>query len=96
MRLRLTERALRDLQGIEAVIEERNPAVLGNVMARITLAINRLALFPNLGRPLKKRPNTRQIAIAGLPFVIVYRFSDETVDVLTVFHTSQNPDNKVM
>ncbi len=93
MRLRLTVRALRDLESIEAYIEKENPAVAHSVMSQIAQAFDWLCLFPNLGRR-SDRPGTRQMAIPGLPLVIVYRLAGETIDVLTVFHSAQHPDKK--
>jgi toxin ParE1/3/4 len=43
---------------------------------------------PNRGRPGRK-PNTRELIISGLPFVIIYRVGQEAVGVARILHTSQ-------
>ena len=44
--------------------------------------------MPNRGRPGRK-PNTREMIISGLPFVIIYRVGQEAIEVARILHTSQ-------
>ena len=44
--------------------------------------------MPNRGRPGRK-PNTREMIISGLPFVIIYRVGQEAVEIARILHTSQ-------
>ena len=47
-----------------------------------------LHAMPNRGRP-GRRPNTREMIISGLPFVIIYRVGQEAVEITRILHTSQ-------
>jgi plasmid stabilization system protein ParE len=38
---------------------------------------------------LPAKPNTREMIISGLPFVIIYRVGQEAVEVARILHTSQ-------
>ena len=95
MRLKLTARALRDLANLTSYIavEQQNPQAAWSVLERIELALERIQTMPYIGRECAL-PNTRELVIANLPFSVVYRVRTDTVEVLTVFHTSQDPDKK--
>ena len=96
MKLRLTARAYRDLVNITSYIaeEQQNPPAARVVLERIEQAFKRIQSMPNIGRE-SARPDTRQLTIAKLPFSIVYRVRNDTIEVLTVFHEAQDPDNKL-
>jgi len=49
-----------------------------------------LAQFPESGRP-GRVAGTRELVLAGLPFIIPYRVRGEEVQVLRFFHTSRKP-----
>jgi toxin ParE1/3/4 len=51
-------------------------------------AVNRLAEFPNIGH-IGRKPGTSELVIYGLPFVAVYRFKSDTIEVLRILHGSQ-------
>jgi toxin ParE1/3/4 len=57
---------------------------------RIQVAANRLADFPEMGRPGRKR-GTRELVIAGTPFLAVYRISAKQAEVhiLRLLHGAQ-------
>jgi len=44
--------------------------------------------LPNRGRPGRK-PGTREVTVAGLPFVIIYRVGDDAVEIARILHGSQ-------
>ena len=88
MRLRYTRLALADLEEAHAFIRAENPRAAKAVMARIREAVDRLGTFPDSGRPGRVR-GTRELIVAGTPFVIAYRVTAETVDVLAVIHASR-------
>ena len=95
MKLRLTARAYRDLVSITSYIaeEQQNPQAARVVLDRIERTFTRIQTMPYIGRT-SVRPDTREFTIAKLPFSVVYRIRTDTVEVLTVFHTSQHPDKK--
>ena len=55
---------------------------------RMEAAVRRLAAFPESGR-VGRVPTTREVVVAGTPFVIVYRLSEGEIRVLRVLHGAQ-------
>ena len=66
-----------------------NPAVAERVYWEIVRTAEKLPEFPALGRP-GRHPETRELSIAELPYLIVYEVSPEKVTILAVFHTSRD------
>jgi toxin ParE1/3/4 len=88
MRLRFTARASRNLASIAAYIANDNPAAAARVGPRIRSACELLMNFPEMGRP-GVRPNTREISLPGLPYIIVYRLARDQLVILGVYHERQ-------
>ena len=44
--------------------------------------------FPNMGRP-GRVAGTRELALAPLPFIVVYRVKDDRVEIARVLHGAQ-------
>jgi toxin ParE1/3/4 len=88
VRIVWTELALASLALIRQYIDTDNPRAARAVSDRIKRAVRQLEIFPQVGRPAL-RAGTRELVIAGLPYVVVYRIGDNRVEVLRVFHTKQ-------
>ena len=88
MEITFTRPALRDLEHIHAFIARDDPGRAYEVLANIRVAINRLALYPALGRPGKKA-GTRELIVPRLPYKVPYRVRSEKVLILRVLHTRQ-------
>lgn len=85
----IAEPAARDLEGIVDYIALDDPAAAESVYRGIVQAARRLPQFPALGRP-GRHPETRELSLSGLPYLIVYEVSAEAVTILAVFHTSRD------
>lgn len=85
----ITEPAARDLEGILDYIALDNPVAAKVVYERIVQAAEKLPEFPALGRP-GRHPDTRELSIPGLPYLIAYAVSAEAVTILAVFHMSRD------
>ncbi|WP_071797419.1 type II toxin-antitoxin system RelE/ParE family toxin [Natronohydrobacter thiooxidans] len=85
----ITEPAARDLERIVDYVALDNPVAAERVYRGIVSAAERLPEFPALGRP-GRHPETRELSVADLPYLIVYEVGSETVTLLAVFHTSRN------
>jgi hypothetical protein len=48
-----------------------------------------LALFPNGGR-IGRIAGTRELVLAPLPYIVVYRVNPDSVDIVRIFHSAQN------
>ena len=93
MKLRLTTRAYNDLEALAAYIEQESPTAARRVIERIEATLRLLQTAPLMGRR-GARPGTHEFPVRGLPFLIVYRIAVDTIEVLTIFHTSQDPAKK--
>ena len=62
------------------------------VLDRILASVGHLEKFPSMGRS-GRVPGTRELVIAGLPFVIPYVIDRGEVAILRVYHTSQDWPN---
>ncbi len=51
-------------------------------------AVDSLADFPNIGR-VGRRPGTFELVISSLPFLVVYRLKDATVEIIRILHGAQ-------
>lgn len=85
----IAEPAARDLEGIVDYIALDNPVAAERVYRGIVSAVEKLPEFPVLGRP-GRHPETRELSIADLPYLIVYEVGSEAVTILAVFHTSRD------
>ncbi len=87
MKVRWLKGGTRSLRAVHARIALRNPAAAGRVVQRIRMSVDRLQAFPASGRT-GQVPGTMELVITNLPYIVVYRISEETVDILRVFHTA--------
>lgn len=51
-------------------------------------AADALSVMPFRGR-VGRKSGTRELIVAGLPFVIVYRVGQQTVEIVRILHGSQ-------
>jgi len=85
MRIAWTIRAVHDLGSLRAYIARDDPTAAAAVAARICEAVERLADFPASGRP-GRLPDTRELVVAGTPFILPYRVRENGVEILAVIH----------
>lgn len=89
MNVNFTPQAIADLHNIRDYIAGHNEAAAGRVISRIRQAAQMFELFPEIGR-IGDVEGTREFAIPGLSYIIVYRIASVTdVDVLTILHDRQ-------
>ena len=88
MRLLWLHSAVLDLHQIREYIQRDNPAAAQATGARIEAAVTGLARFPEMA-PVGEVPGTRELAIPGLPYFVVYRSNGDAVQILRVLHGKQ-------
>lgn len=95
MKLRWTRPSLNDLSEIHAYIAEQNPKAALNVARIIRAQAEGLTAHPLMGRS-GRIEGTRELIVSGYPYMIAYRVTKETVDLLAVRHMArswpENPD----
>ena len=79
--------ALRSLAEIRAYIGTQNPSAANRVAVQLVAACDRLEYLPERGRP-GLVPGTRELVVIW-PYVIVYRIHAENVEILNIWHGSQ-------
>ncbi len=85
MRLKWTHAASGDLDSVERYIGRANPGAAIETVLEIIRHAGMLAEHPGIGRPGRVE-GTRELVIAGLPYVVAYVHRGDTVTVLRVLH----------
>jgi toxin ParE1/3/4 len=88
MRVIWSRRAIRHLTHVRDYTALENPESAKEVAARTLEAVDRLATYPNLGRP-GRQPGMRELILPRTPYIIPYRIRGERVELIAVFHGRQ-------
>ncbi|MGH8129210.1 MAG: type II toxin-antitoxin system RelE/ParE family toxin [Gammaproteobacteria bacterium] len=89
MRIAFAAAARRDLKGIVNYIAQDNAAAAVKVADAIRAAVARLADFPEMGH-VGRLPDTRELVVASLPYVIVYHVARDALTIIAVFHGARD------
>jgi len=89
MDIRWTPEANSNLEQIGLRIARDNPEAALKTIGIIFERIEQLAIFPHRGRS-GRDPGTRELVLAPLPYVAVYRVTDSVVEVLHIWHGAQS------
>ncbi len=80
--------ARRDLIAIADYLAADNPEAALAVIDRIDEAVANLADHPRMGRP-GRVSGTRELVVAGLPYIVPYRLREHRVQILRVLHAAR-------
>lgn len=94
MRVRWLRRALANMDAEAEYIAEDNPAAAGRVVLRILRAVDLLRKNPAMGRA-GRVAGTRELVIAGTPYIVSYRVRGEALEILRVFHAARKWPEKL-
>jgi toxin ParE1/3/4 len=83
-----SRRAIRHLVNLRNYIARDSPDSAEEVAARIVEAVERLALYPNLGRP-GHIAGTRELVVPDTPYLIPYHIRGSRIELIAVFHGRQ-------
>jgi len=81
-------RTIAHLADLRAYIAHDNPGAAGKIATTLLAAVERLAEFPNRGRP-GRVAGTRELVVPGTPYVIPYRLRGDRLEIIAVFHARQ-------
>lgn len=87
MRLRWTEGASGNLDQVEHYIAQDNPSAAVAAVQRIIDAAEMLADYPGIGKR-GRECGTRELVVAGLPFIIIYAAHQNELVIIRVLHAS--------
>jgi plasmid stabilization system protein ParE len=86
--LHWTPTATGHLRSTYEYVAQDNAGAGQALIERILSIAERLRDFPRMGREGRVE-DTRELVIAGTPFVVVYRVHRRQVEVLAVFHAAR-------
>ena len=89
MRLVFAEPAARDLDDILDYIALDDPRAAEKVYRAIVAAAGRLSDYPNIGHA-GRLPDTRELSVTSLPYIIVYEVGRDAVTILAVFDAARD------
>ena len=84
MKIEFSASAVKDLKRLREFVAIHNPQAASRISLRIRQAIGKLALFPEIGRPVEDLEEVREL-IAG-NYVVRYYYSDDVVFILRIWH----------
>ncbi|MEP7307669.1 MAG: type II toxin-antitoxin system RelE/ParE family toxin [Acidobacteriota bacterium] len=85
--IRWTTEASDQLEAAVKRIQQDNPTAARNVAQAVIDSIEQLATFPGIGRPGEVK-GTRELV--SPPYVVVYRSTEEIVEILHIWHGAQD------
>jgi toxin ParE1/3/4 len=89
MRLRWSPEAANDLENILHYLEQNRPRAAQPTVSRLYNSIRRLRRSPRMGR-VGHIPGTRELIVSGLPYIVLFRPTEELVEVVRIFHGAQD------
>ena len=89
MRIRWTPAAVADLQRISDYLKEHHRHYRQPILSKLYETIRGLRQWPHQGRPGNEE-GTREILFPPLPYVAVYRVTEQTIEVLRIYHGAQD------
>jgi toxin ParE1/3/4 len=89
MRVRWTPSAAADLQSISDYLKEHHPSYREPTMRKLYATIRELKQWPGRGRP-GREGGTREVLFPSTPYVAVYRVTEQTIEVMRIYHAAQN------
>ena len=89
MGIRWTKAASQDLDSIHDYISQDNPkAAVDQVMRVLHVIEEHLSGNPWMGRA-GRLFNTREYAVPGTPYIIIYQVTNDVLEILRVLHGAQ-------
>jgi toxin ParE1/3/4 len=89
MRLRWTTPATQDLYNIIRHIQRDSPNAASKVAETRYEGCGKLIDFPRQGRQ-GRIEGTRELVFPRLPYIVVYRIQDQTLETVRIYHGAQD------
>jgi len=91
MKIRFSAQANREFIEAADYLLEHNPIAAAKFADTLETAFAGLQQYPHMGRPTSNPP-TRVLTLTRFPYRIFYEASGDDLYILSIFHTSQKPD----
>ena len=85
MQIAWSATAIANLVDIREYIALDKPGAARRLAHRILAAVQQLSQHPHLGHP-GREPETRELIVAGTPYIIAYRVHRNRLTILAVLH----------
>jgi addiction module RelE/StbE family toxin len=89
MRISWTPAAAADLQHISDYLKDHHPHYRQPTLRKLYETIRSLKEWPLRGR-IGREDETRELLFPPMPYIAVYRVHQQSVEVLRIYHTSQD------
>ena len=89
MKVVYTPQALRNLDNAYTYIFADNPDAAARTLAIVRAALKTLESHPEIGRPGRVE-GTRELRLAGSPFILVYRQKEQRLEIIDILHSSRS------
>jgi len=90
MEIRWSLPAAEDPERICTWIERDNPEAARRVAATIYNGIAQLKTLPGIGRPSSRMKGWRELVLAPLPHIAVYRVRENVIEIARIYHGAQD------
>jgi addiction module RelE/StbE family toxin len=88
MLVRWSPEAAESFEAIYECLNVENPTAAQRVALNIYEAASSLETYPTRGR-VGRQPGTRELVLTPLPYLIVYRVSQDAVEIVRILHGAQ-------
>ena len=88
MNILWSDPAAQDLENIEIYIFQDNPRAAIDTVLKILDRVESLLDNPAMGRAGRVF-GTKELVLANLPYIVIYRVRNSTIDILRVLHSAQ-------
>jgi plasmid stabilization system protein ParE len=89
MRIRWTPAVAADLQHISDHLRDHHPHYREATVRKVYASIQSLKEWPHRGRAGREE-GTRELLFQPLPYVVVYRVKEQSIEVLRIYHGAQD------
>lgn len=85
MKIYWLEKAAIDIEEAYEFILLDNPQAAGNEVNKVLAAIELLSENPGMGKA-GRVAKTRELVVAGTPYIVIYRVKGNRLEILRIFH----------
>lgn len=83
-----SRRAAKNMTAIRRYIEQFSPEAAKGIAKRILQSVRTISEHPEIGRA-GRDGRTRELAVSGTPYIVVYMVQDATLEIVAVLHGAQ-------